>query len=49
MTEGEPSDHVGVPFHPRSLVRVDEIKALIEVAIENPRFTVFAHIIPLQD
>ena len=28
---------------------VDELKALIEVTIENPRFTVFAHIILLQD
>ena len=49
VTEAEPST-TSVSYSTQGAQNiVDELKALIEVTIENPRFTVFAHLDPLQD
>ena len=49
MTESEPST-TSVSYSTQGAQNiVDELKALIEVTIEKTRFTVFAHLDPLQD
>ena len=49
VTEAEPST-TSVSYSTQGAHHiVDELKALIEVTIEKPRFTVFAHLDPLPD
>ena len=49
VTEAEPST-TSVSYSTQGAHHIaEELKALIEVTIENPRFTVFAHLDPLQD
>ena len=49
VTEAEPSTS-SVTYSTQGAHHiVDELKALIEVTIEKTRFTVFAHLDPLQD
>ena len=49
MTEAKPSTTSGCHSTQGAQNIVDELKALIEVTIEKPRFTVFAHLDPLPD
>ena len=49
MTEAEPSTTSVSHSTQGAQNIVDELKALIEVTIEKPRFTVFAQLDPLPD
>ena len=49
VTEAEPSTTSVSHSTQGAQNIVDELKALIEVTIEKPRFTIFAHLDPLPD
>ena len=49
VTEAKPSTTSGCHSTQGDQNIVDKLKALIEVTIETPRFTIFAHLDPLPD